>query len=122
MITVEDLSDPNGSTVKTFYVHRILGVNGQQVDDCLDERFAVSDLVTISREDNREGEGEEEEKKHVEERVGVQLGPVGKKSASASASASASDASAAYDVGRPGLLRAGKQRRRHAPGSSSSGA
>ena len=28
VIAVEDLSDPNGSTVKTFYVHRILGANG----------------------------------------------------------------------------------------------
>jgi hypothetical protein len=56
VVTVKDLSDPAGEHTKTLYIHRIIDAEGLDMDSGSDgEEFAEDDLVTIARQDNRDG-------------------------------------------------------------------
>ena len=55
-MTVKDLTDPAGECTKTLYIHRIVDAEGLDIDSGSDgEEFAEDDLVTIARQDNRDG-------------------------------------------------------------------
>ena len=56
VVTVKDLTDPAGERTKTLYIHRIVDAEGLDIDSGSDgEEFAEDDLVTIARQDNRDG-------------------------------------------------------------------
>ena len=56
VVTVKDLTDPDGERTKTLYIHRIVDAEGLDIDSGSDgEEFAEDDLVTIARQDNRDG-------------------------------------------------------------------
>ena len=55
-MTVKDLTDPAGECTKTLYIHRTIDAEGLDVDSGGDgEEFAEDGLVTIARQDNRDG-------------------------------------------------------------------
>ena len=55
-MTVKDITDPAGECTKTLYIHHIIDAEGLDMESGSDgEEFAEDDLVTIARQDNRDG-------------------------------------------------------------------